>query len=171
MTEEWRPIPGYDGYYDVSDIGRVRSWRALGRYPNRRAAEPLLMSPWLRPSDGYLAATLTRTGERSCPRLVHILVAETFFGPCPPGQEVRHLNGVPGDNRVRNLAYGTHSQNIHDVVAHGNHLWANKTHCPNQHPYDDANTRHTKAGRVCRICRRAANARYRARLRAEKEAV
>lgn len=51
--------------------------------------------------------------------MVHQLVALTFLGPRPKGQEVRHLDGDPLNNAVTNLAYGTRSENILDVMRIG----------------------------------------------------
>ena len=50
---------------------------------------------------------------------VHRLVLEAFVGPCPEGMECRHLNGDPSDNRVENLAWGTHQDNMDDRSKHG----------------------------------------------------
>lgn len=88
---------------------------------------------------------------------VHILVAEAFHGPRPPGMEVRHLNGVKLDNRAENLRWGTDSENMLDIVRHGNHHSAMKTHCKRGHAYDAANTYVLpKSGsRVCRTCQAA----------------
>jgi len=49
----------------------------------------------------------------------HTLMAETFLGSRPDGAVVRHLNGVPGDDRPENLAWGTQAQNCQDTVTHG----------------------------------------------------
>ena len=51
--------------------------------------------------------------------LVHRLVLFTFVRPALPGEESRHLNGKPGDNRLANLQWGTRSENQQDRVAHG----------------------------------------------------
>jgi hypothetical protein len=70
---------------------------------------------------GYLGVTLcaTAAGIDKVTRHVHELVAEAFHGPCPEGQEVRHLNGNRFDNAARNLGYGTALQNAADREAHG----------------------------------------------------
>lgn len=46
------------------------------------------------------------------------MVLEAFVGPCPPGQECRHLDGDPSNNRVENLAWGTHEENAGDMIRH-----------------------------------------------------
>jgi len=55
-------------------------------------------------------------------RRIHQLVLETYVGPCPKGMECRHLNGNPADNRLDNLCWGTHQENMKDMVRHGTHI-------------------------------------------------
>lgn len=146
--EVWLPIPGYEGYYDVSDQGRVRSW-----VPWRGTPVPRIVRPWVRP-DGRLKVALCVPNPRTWHK-VHLLVARAFIGPRPEGQQTRHLNGAHQDNRLTNLAYGTPSQNRQDQMSHGTHWQTNKTHCPSGHPYDDGNTQVTRTGhRQCRACNR-----------------
>jgi hypothetical protein len=66
-----------------------------------------------------------------------------------------HRNDVPDDNRVENLRWDTRSANVLDSVRNGTHGMASKTHCPQGHPYDEANTYvHPVDGRrVCNGCR------------------
>lgn len=105
MVERWKPVPGYEDLYQVSDRGRVRRIAGgKGTYPGRI----------LRISDngyGYALTTLYRYGLRRR-RKVHILVAEAFIGPCPEGMEVNHKNGDRYDNSVGNLEYVTRSENL-----------------------------------------------------------
>lgn len=143
-TESWRPIPGYEGHYEVSDLGNVVSLK----WGMRR---PLKASPNGR---GYPAIALVKD-QRQVTKMVHGLVMAAFVGPLPPGQEVRHLDGDSTNNHLSNLAYGTHRENVRDAVRHGTNRNAAKTHCPRQHPYDEANTRVDKRGRrACRTCQR-----------------
>ncbi|MFW6015287.1 MAG: HNH endonuclease [bacterium] len=51
---------------------------------------------------------------------------ETFVGNCPDGKEVRHLNGIPDDNRLKNLKYGTRKENVQDSIKHGTALIGSK---------------------------------------------
>lgn len=88
----------------------------------------------------------TPSGSRSF--LVHRLVLGAFVGPCPAGMECRHLNGDSTDNRVENLAWGTHVENVKDVIAHGNNPMINKTHCVHGHEF----TRTYRGQRRCREC-------------------
>lgn len=148
--ETWRPIPGYEGRYDVSDLGRVRSW-----LPHHGLPTPRLLTPGIG-SARYALVRLTDADSRLRTHNVHRLVATTFIGPYPitkPRTETRHLNGSRLDNRAANLAYGTTSENARDTIRHGRHRYASTTHCPQGHPYDEANTRSRPDGhRECSIC-------------------
>lgn len=163
MTDErWRPIPGYEGRYEASDQGRIRSLPRTvvgsngGRYPVRGGVLRLQTR-----DNGYLTVLLGRGGS---PQLVHRLVMAAFVGPCPEGQEVRHLNGDRSDDRLGNLAYGTKSRNMYDAVQHGTHRQTRKTHCPRNHPYDEENTYLDGGSRRCKTCNRErARANHRAK--------
>lgn len=117
MEEEWRPILGADGY-EVSSLGRVRTWRKRGgysRWPEHRQTVPKLLTPRVR-DDGYHEYTLSGAGRRTTG---HVLVAEAFHGPKPFGLQTRHKNGIRGDNRPENLEYGTAKENAADRARHG----------------------------------------------------
>jgi hypothetical protein len=103
---------------------------------------------------------------------VHSLVILAFVGPRPDGEQVRHLNGNPADNRLTNLAYGTQSQNQQDSLRHGTHAQAAKTHCPRGHSYlDEGNVMHRRTGgRRCRACHAIQRQESMARLRARRTA-
>lgn len=110
--EEWRPVVGYEGRYEVSSLGRVRSLgvrRGGGIWPLRS----------VRTSGGYLRVTLYASDGTSRNQWVHILVALAFIGPRPPGHEVRHLDGNPANPASANLAYGTAKENAGDRERHG----------------------------------------------------
>lgn len=110
MAERWLPVVGYNGLYEVSDLGRVRS--------HARGA-PRLLKPG--PSGkGYLTVSLWRFGKGQT-NYVHILVARAFIGPPPEGHEVRHLNGILANCRFDNLVYGTQSENNEDRKWHAGH--------------------------------------------------
>lgn len=108
MTEVWKPVVGWEGRYEVSDLGRVRSSK--------------LVVLRLQLSFGYLCVNL-RVGNHRDSRQkhhrVHRLVLGAFVGPCPDGMECRHLNGDRADNRLMNLSWGTSAENARDRVDHG----------------------------------------------------
>jgi hypothetical protein len=156
MTE-WRPVPGWEDLYLVSDSGDVMSLRT-GRPMNPDSRK-------------YLRVKLSAGGGQRKSYLVHRLVALAFLGPCPDGKEVRHLDGDNLNNRAANLAYGTSSENNLDRVLHGRHHNANKTHCKRNHPFDEVNTQYGADGsRHCRACHRAKDRaqKRRTRLRAKE---
>lgn len=112
--ERWRPVVGFPGY-EVSDRGRLRSYRMPGRARRFRTRPVLLTS---RSKDGYRRVTLCNQGDTHH-TMVHTLVLRAFVGPVPPGQEGRHKNGRPGEDWLENLRYGTRKQNMQDAVRHG----------------------------------------------------
>lgn len=111
--EVWKIVPGTQERYEVSSLGRLRSWVTNG---GRRRSEPKLIAP---AGDRYLRAGLAiRAGWRPI-FTVHSLVALAFIGPCPPGLQVCHNNGQSHDNRAENLRYGTPAENQADRQKHG----------------------------------------------------
>ena len=114
-VEIWRPVVGYDGY-DVSSLGRVRSWRK-GGWGGKKLHKPLIKSQKI-DAIGRRTVTLYLLCVRSS-RRVHQLVLEAFVGPRKKGFETRHLDGNPANNKVENLKWGTHFENIADTIRHG----------------------------------------------------
>lgn len=111
---------------------------------------------YLHPRSGHLLVDLYRDNVRS-KQYVHQLVAAAFIGPCPEGQEVRHWDGDPSNNAASNLLYGTHAENMQDMVRHGRNFNRNrgKTHCDHGHEFTPGNTWTDKRGsRYCRACSR-----------------
>lgn len=159
-TERWLPVVGYEGLYEVSDRGQVKSLERLN-LRGRRLRERIL-KPGSPGKHGHLYVDLYREGHRSH-RQVHSVIMETFVGPCPEGMEVRHLNGDSADNCLANLQYGTHRENVADTIRHGNHPMINRTHCPYDHPYDEENTYWFDGRRFCRTCMRKRGKEYRTR--------
>ena len=117
-AEIWRDIPGYEGKYQASNLGRVRSLdRRVGIcHGATRLMRGRILKPAGSKRNPHLYVVLGH-GAPGSP--VHQLVARTFLGPCPTGQEVRHLDGDPLNNRADNLAYGTRTENILDVYRVG----------------------------------------------------
>jgi len=115
-TEEWRPIPGHDGY-SASTQGRVRSEprTSVARPGWRRRIHGGVLRGYRR-GDGYQVYALGRHAKH---KRGHILVMATFVGPCPPGLVVAHRNGDPQDNRLSNLRYATREENAADAARHG----------------------------------------------------
>lgn len=155
--EEWRDIPGYEGYYQVSNLGQVRSMDRVITYRDGRVRASKGKKLKSRPSKagGYPLVTLSRSSSTtSC--YIHRLVLEAFVGPAPTGMECRHLDGNPENNSVENLKWGTRYENIHDQIRHGTHnKFIVRTHCPHGHEYTPENKAINRQGSpVCRTCRR-----------------
>ena len=114
VAEEWRTIPGEDPRYEVSNLGRVRSWCDFmgGRTQSPR---PLVGAP---NSDGYPVVALPTKGRHRTRRL-HRLVLLAFVGESPPGCEAAHRNGDRSDARLANLRWATRSENHRDKRTHG----------------------------------------------------
>lgn len=155
MPEQWRPVVGYEGLYEVSDEGRVKTTR-------RKGSAGGLMKPQTAKCGGYWVVALYRDGQED-KRYVHALVVETFTGPRPSGLEIRHLDGDPQNARLSNLCYGTSAENKIDQVRHGTHYTASRTHCPSGHPYDAENTYVPPSRPNARYCRACARRRSRDR--------
>lgn len=112
--ERWLPVVGYEGLYEVSDRGIVRS---LPRQTltGMRGGYPLAgcLDAW-----GYPHVGLCRDGKVRT-RKVHRLVLEAFAGPRPPGMEARHGPGGAGDAALANLQWGTPTENAADKIRDG----------------------------------------------------
>lgn len=113
VKEEWRGIAGFDGY-EVSNLGRVRSWR----HKNGRRPEPKLLRQ-VTPNH-YKAVGLEVGNGRHVMRVVNRLVLETFVGPAPSASHhAAHENGDKSDNRLANLSWKTPKANCADRERHG----------------------------------------------------
>lgn len=113
--ERWLPVLGYEGLYEVSDLGRVRSvdrmehganWQCPHGFMRTRRGK--LIKPLLK-RNGYLQVNLYKDRKMRS-RAVHRLVIEAFRGPSD--LTVNHINEVKTDNRLCNLEYMTAGENI-----------------------------------------------------------
>jgi hypothetical protein len=162
--EQWLPIFGYEGLYEVSDLGRLRS---LGRDIVRRNGTPQHIPPRvLRPGvhlDGYHRYILYGATGKKQNVSAHRVVLETFIGLSPCGMVACHTNGDPSDNRLSNLRWDTYSANNEDAVRHGTNANTKKTHCPRGHELRGPNIYSSGPGRrsCLACCRTSALCRYR----------
>lgn len=117
--ETWLPVPGYEGHYEVSDLGRVRSlWLGAGAASRPRKTPLLMKQARLR---GYPAVALWLHGKTRF-TYVHRMVAAAFLGPRPPGMQIAHADGSRTNNVPANLRYATPAENSQDRDRHGNTL-------------------------------------------------
>ena len=105
--EEWLPVVGYEGYYSVSNMGRIRrdapGLRQRTTYPGRILRTSI-------DKNNYRQVTLCVNGKETREK-PHQLVAFAFLGPRPEGKQINHKNGHKNDNRVENLEWVTHAEN------------------------------------------------------------
>lgn len=121
MDEIWKSVIGYDGHYEVSNLGRIRSLDKMvktvhGSYTLRRGrilAKAIDLS-----GAGYAFANLSKDG-RARKFNVHVIVLEAFVGQRPEGMQACHGNGDRTDPRLENLRWDTAKANAGDREIHG----------------------------------------------------
>lgn len=159
-AEEWRPVPDYEDLYEVSSLGRIRSFDRMVARQNGH------LIPWKgrilklnKGSKGHYRVNLFRDGK---PKMVYIhqIVAKVFISNPESLPLVRHWNDDKTDNTVSNLLWGTHSDNRQDAIRNGVQFGSfhkSKTHCANGHPYsgDNLYVNPNTGARACRACSRA----------------
>lgn len=110
----WKPVVGYEGLYEISNMGNLK-----GLIISKRFREPRILTP-----------TKNKFGYMRCPRLcgkndrpkqpfIHVLVARAFLGPIPPSKEINHIDGNKAHNWVENLEYVTRKENMVHAVKNG----------------------------------------------------
>lgn len=114
QIDRWRPVVGYEGMYEISDTGRVRSLDRVLSDGRRWKAREINPKP---SGGGHLHVRLCADAHKWL--FVHRLVLEAFVGPCPEGMECAHNNGDPSDNSLANLRWDTRKGNHADKVRHG----------------------------------------------------
>jgi hypothetical protein len=119
LVEEWRAVTGYEGRYEVSSLGRVRSWVTTVGSRVVALSVPEVRTSKAGGSKGqYLVITLSLNGEKRR-FYIHRLVAIAFIGPPPPGHEVAHDDGNGHHNAWTNLIWKTRKANHADKQRHG----------------------------------------------------
>lgn len=129
----YRPIDDLPGY-EVGDDGEVWSCWSRGGHTalltktwHRIKSRPVKARPNAPP---YLQVKVVRNGKNVC-RFVHVLVLTAFAGPCPEGQQCRHLDGISTHNWIGNLVWGTPRENYEDAIRHGTAIMGRRgeAHC------------------------------------------
>ena len=119
QMEEWRAVVGYEGLYEVSDCGRVRSLRLRHGLGDRLRDKPLVLKqgvPRL-PKGAYPHVSLCKNGTKT--HRVHILVLSAFLGEGLRGYEGAHLDGDSLNCSANNLRWATRSENHLMKRGHG----------------------------------------------------
>lgn len=123
MTENWKSVPGYEGRYEVSDLGRVRSiawfrevrnkWGSVNMRSTQGRSIKALVG-----HQGRFFVGLCLNGH-TVRHTVSSLVMLSFAGARPAGLCVLHTDGDNKNNKLQNLRYGTHKENSADARRHG----------------------------------------------------
>lgn len=156
MPEEvWKPVVGYEGLYEVSDYGRVRSIPNPGLRGKKTTGRIRKLTP---KDSGHLQVDLWRGNSRQM-RKVHQLVLEAFVGERPSMDHVGcHWDGDPTNNHASNLRWDTRKSNSADQRRHGTHNNTKRTHCRRGHLLRLPNLTNyglDKGHRHCLACMRA----------------
>lgn len=160
MGEKWSDIPEWEGLYQVSDQGRVRSLdrevtNRLG--VRRRYKGKILKQKRHARGYGHRLVHLHRPGASKW-ESVHRLVLFAFVGEPEDGQEARHLDGDASNNNLSNLAWGSRNENREDRMIHEGNL--SKDHCNRGHllaPWNIVASYKKKGHRKCLSCDRASS--------------
>lgn len=120
-VEIWKPVLGWEGLYEASSEGRIRSLDRVDSMGRPWAGRVRQLQKSVK--GGYQLVNLCRDG--TCKSYsVHSLVASAFLGACPPGKEICHNDGDGSNNRPANLRYDTRQQNARDRGRHGTQNFA-----------------------------------------------
>jgi hypothetical protein len=113
--ETWKDIPGYEGLYQASSLGRIKRVKGIAwnGYKHHEIKERIL-KPHCNHPTGYAHVALSKNGKPKTLR-VHVLVCLAFIGKRPDNHHILHMNGDSKDNRACNLRYGTPKENIHQA--------------------------------------------------------
>ena len=111
FTEHWRAISGYEGYYEVSSFGQIRSLDRTRRYRHGRCKVRGQLLRFHSSNSGYLMVNLCGPQRQRC-LYVHILVAEAFLGKRPTAFVVHHVDANKSNNYASNLDYISSRENL-----------------------------------------------------------
>lgn len=127
-NERWKDVVGYEGLYQVSDMGKVFGYK-----------RERMLKPYLCVRGGYPQVILCKDGKRKH-KQIHHLILDTFVGLRPtPEHEARHLDGNPKNSILINLKWGTRSENVRDAVEHKTHFVPGKYHFGSKHSMSKLN--------------------------------
>ena len=104
QKEIWRGIKGYEGWYSVSSLGKIKSHKRIGRTEDKISKTEIK-------GNKYRQVNLSKKSISKTYR-IHKLVACAFFGECPKNKEINHKDTNKSNNSISNLEYVTHKKNM-----------------------------------------------------------
>lgn len=119
-ASKWRPVVGYEGLYDVSTDGHVRSLSRTvitKHYKNGRVINGKILSPVI--MNGYPVVSLYGKSRKPKIKYVHRLIVEANIGRIPDGHEVDHIDGDRSNSVIGNLRIATYLQNVRNKINTG----------------------------------------------------
>lgn len=123
MAEIWKDIKEYEGFYQISNLGRVRCCERIDKIGRHKSVRILTPN---KQHNGYLRICL----HKDCKQkrfFVHRLVAEAFIPNSGNKPHINHINGKKDDNRVENLEWATREENMQHAFNTGlTHIWNKK---------------------------------------------
>lgn len=121
MAEQWKDVKDYEGLYQISNLGRVKSLprTRIGNGTPYITKEKILNNS-LGATGGYYRVQLCKTPKQHKMFYVHRLVANAFLVKIDGKEVVNHINGIKTDNRVENLEWTTIEENLQHAI--DNHL-------------------------------------------------
>ena len=149
-NEVWLPIVGYEGYYEVSNLGRVKSVERFIIYPLGRSQliREKLLSPSL--SEGYRVVSLCRNGTPNR-WFVHRLVATAFLDNPKGKTQVNHIDFNKSNNNVSNLEWCTPNENTQHSVKHKRHSHGNMSISSKQNAETVKEIRYIYKRKICTV--------------------
>lgn len=119
MQEIWKDIPNYEGYYQISSLGRVKSLeRHIVYKDGRERTYPSVIISNRVGTNGMELCTLTKNNRKKNIE-IHRMVSIVFIGDCPKGYDICHIDGNCLNNNINNLKYDTRSENRIDNYRYG----------------------------------------------------
>lgn len=119
MNEIWKDIKGYEGYYQVSNFGRVKSLArvVIGKNNRKYDIKEKIVKSRIH-QNGYLFVHLCKNGKKKH-LSIHRLLAQAFIPNLENKPEVNHKDGNKENNRVENLEWATSKENVHHAFRTG----------------------------------------------------
>ena len=112
MEEDWKWIKGYEGQYQISNHGRIKSFR---KYKDGMIMSNINKNGW------YLTVNLFNSENKRKTERIHRLVYETFVGKIPKGYQIHHKDGNKQNNELENLAMLTPREHALETIKQNPH--------------------------------------------------